>query len=73
MHNDPTGTSDRHSAYDEAIRDADDALADALSHVRAEEDAHRITPLEACAERVGLLERHLEECRRLRREHLCGS
>jgi len=73
MHNDPTGTSDTHSAYDEAIRDADDALADALSHVRAEEDAHRITPLEACAERVGLLERHLEECRRLRREHLCGS
>ena len=73
MHNDPTGTSDRHSAYYEASRDADDALADALSHVRAEEDAHRITPLEACAERVGLLERHLEECRRLRREHLGGS
>jgi hypothetical protein len=73
MHNDPTGTSDRHSAYYEAIRDADDALADALSHVRAEEDAHRITPLEACAERVGLLECHLEECRRLRREHLGGS
>jgi hypothetical protein len=73
MHNDPTGTSDRHSAYYEAIRDTDDALADALSHVRAEEDAHRITPLEACAERVGLLERHLEECRRLRREHLGGS
>ena len=73
MHNDPTGTSDRHSAYYEAIRDADDALADALAHVRAEEDAHRITPLEACAERVGLMERHLEECRRLRREHLGGS
>jgi hypothetical protein len=67
MHNDPTGTSC--SAYYEAIRDA----ADALSHVRAEEDAYRITPLEVCAERVGLLERHLEECRRLRREHIGGS
>lgn len=73
MHNDPTGTSDRHSAYYEAIRDADDALADALSHVRAEEDAHRITPAEAATERVGLLERHLEECKRLRRELLGGS
>ena len=73
MHNDPTGTSDRHNAYYDAMRDADEALDDALAAVRAEEDAHRITPLEACAERVGLLERHLEECRRLRREHLGGS
>jgi hypothetical protein len=64
------GSSDRHSAYYDAMRDADEALDDALAAVRAEEDAHRITPLEACAERVGLLERHLEECRRLRREHL---
>lgn len=73
MQNDPTGTSDRRSAYYDAMREADDDLGDALSAIRAEEDAHRITPLEACAERVGLLERHLEECRRLRREHLGGS
>lgn len=70
MQNDPTHD---HSAYFAAVGEAGDDLADALSHVRAEEDAHRISPLEACAERVGLLERHLEECRRLRREHLGGS
>ena len=63
-------TDDKHSAYYDAVSKADADLEEALSHVRAEEDAHRITPLEACAERVGLLERHLEECRRLRREHL---
>jgi hypothetical protein len=55
------------------MREADDDLADALSHVRAEEDAHRITPAEAAVERVGLLERHIELCQRLRREHFGGS
>jgi hypothetical protein len=60
-------------AYYQAMRDADEALDDALAAVRAEEDAHRITPAEAAAERVGLLERHIAECRRLRREHLGGS
>jgi len=71
MQNDPT--TDRHSAYYDAMRDADEALEDALGHVRAEEDAHRITTIEAAAERVGLLERHLAECQRLRRELLGGS
>ena len=66
-------TSDGHSAYYDAMRDADEALEDALSHVRAEEDSRRITPAEAAAERVGLLERHLAECQRLRRELLGGS
>jgi hypothetical protein len=61
-------TPDRHSAYFGAMRDADAALDDALGHVRAEEDAGRITPAEAAAERVGLLERHIAECQRLRRE-----
>jgi hypothetical protein len=70
MENVPTGSSDRHSAYYDAMRDADEALDDALTAVRAEEDAGRITPVDAAAERVGLLERHIEECRRLRREHL---
>ena len=60
-------------AYYQAMRDADEALDDALAAVRAEEDADRITPAEAAAERVGLLERHIAECRRLRREHLGGS
>ena len=71
--NDPTGTSDRHTTYYDAMRDADDALEDALGHVRAEEDAGRITTVEAAAERVGLLERHLERCRQLRAEHLGGT
>ena len=61
------------SAYFDAIRDAEGALADALSHVRAEEDSHHITAVEAATERIDLLERHLAECRRLRRELLGGS
>jgi len=65
-------TSGGHSAYFDAIRDAEEALADALSAVRAEEDEHRITPIEACTERVTLLERHLAECQLLRCEHLGG-
>jgi hypothetical protein len=66
--NDPASTGDRHSAYFDAMRDADEVLDDALGHVRAEEQAGRITPAEAAAERVGLLERHIAECQRLRRD-----
>ena len=65
--NDPAS---RHSAYFDAMREADEALDDALGHVRAEEDAGRITPAQAAAERIGLLERHIAECQRLRRELL---
>lgn len=54
--------------YYKAMRDADADLDEALSHVRAEVDAGRITPLEGCAERCGLYERHLQLCQRLRRE-----
>jgi len=68
--NNPT---DRHDAYHQAMRDADEALDDALAAIRAEQDEHRLSPAEAAAERCELLERHLEECRRLRREHLGGS
>lgn len=63
----------KHSAYMDAMRDVDEALDDALGHVRAEEDEHRITPAEAATERCGLLERHLSECRRLRHELLGGT
>jgi hypothetical protein len=70
VNDDPARTSGRHSAYFDAMRDADETLDDALGHVRAEEDAGRITPAEAAAERVGLLERHIAECQRLRREML---
>ena len=58
------------AAYFDAIREAEEDVAEALGHIRAEEDAGRITVTEAAAERVGLLERHLERCRQLRAEHL---
>lgn len=70
MQNDPTSGRDRHTAYFDAMRDADETLDDALSHVRAEEDAGQISAVEAAAERVSVLEKHLSECRRLRRELL---
>jgi hypothetical protein len=62
--------SGRSAAYFDALREADEALDDALSHVRAEQDAGRITATEAAAERTGLFERHIAECRRLHRELL---
>jgi hypothetical protein len=52
------------------MRELDALLAEALGHIRAEKDARRITPIEAANERVGLLERHIAECQRLRRELL---
>ena len=60
-------------AYYDAMRDADEALDDALAAVRAEEAEGHITPVEAAGERCELLQRHIDECRRLRAEHLSGS
>lgn len=57
------------SPYYEAIREAEDDLAEALGCIRAEEDEGNITPAAAAAERVGLLERHVKRCKELRREH----
>jgi hypothetical protein len=62
-----------HRGYYDALRDEEEALSEALGHIRAEEDAGRITTVEAAAERVGLLEQHLERLARLRAEHLGGS
>ena len=59
--------------YFAAMREADEALQDALAAIRAETDAGRITPAEAAAERVGLLERHLAEVERLRRDLMGGE
>jgi hypothetical protein len=56
------------NAYFDAVRALDEALDLALGRVRAEQDAGRLTAVQAAAERVGLLERHLAESRRLRRE-----
>ena len=66
-------TDDRHSAYYTVVGQADADLDEALSHVRAEEDADRITPAEAAAERIGLLEHHLELCQQARLDHLGGT
>jgi len=66
-------TDDKHSAYYNAVSRADADLEEAISHVRAEEDAHRISPAEAAAERIGLLERHLELCQQARIAHLGGT
>ena len=65
--------TDDHSQYYEAMHQADEDLAAALSALRIEEDSHRVTTAEAAAGRVGLLERHIELCQQLRREHLGGS
>jgi len=66
-------TDDQHSAYYTVVGQADADLDEALSHVRAEQDAGRITPAEAAAERIGLLERHLELCQQARLDHLDGT
>jgi hypothetical protein len=58
--------NNHHPSYFDQMRDADEALDDALAAVRAEQDAGRITELEAAAERIQLLERHIAECQRLR-------
>jgi hypothetical protein len=66
-------TDDTHSAYYNAVSRANDDLEEALGHVRAEEDAHRITAVEAATERIGLLERHLELCQQARLDHRGGT
>jgi hypothetical protein len=66
-------TDGTHSAYYDAVSKADADLEEALGRVRAEQDAHRITLAEAAAERIGLLERHLELCQQARLDHLGGT
>ena len=60
-------------AYFAALGDEQEALDDALAAIRAEQQAGRITVAEAAAERAGLLERHLERLRQLRRQYLGES
>lgn len=68
MNADSASTGDRHSAYFDALRALDEALDLELGRVRAEQDAGRLTAVQAAAERVAVLERHLAETRRLRRD-----
>jgi hypothetical protein len=65
-----SGSSIRQAAYFDAMHEADKTLDEALSNVRADSNSGRITPAAAATKRCGLLERHLQECRRLRREML---
>jgi hypothetical protein len=62
-----------HSAFYEAVTEADNDLEEALAAIRAEQDAGRITTLAAANERITVLENHLALCRRLRIEHLAGE
>jgi len=71
MENHPT-TGPR-SAYAQALSEADVDLDEALGHIRAEEDAHRLSPAAAVAERAGLLEHHLARLAQIRAEHLGGT
>jgi hypothetical protein len=68
--NSPTGKSDPYYA---ALGELNDAIQDGLDAIRAEQDAGRITTRQAADERVQLLERHLAEIARLRREHNAGG
>jgi len=58
------------SAYYEAVAAADARLEAALADLRDRQDAGEVTIWQAADERVALLEGHLAECQRLRREHL---
>jgi hypothetical protein len=61
--------SDPRSACAEALARAADDLDDALSHIRAETTAGRVTPAEAAKERAGLLERHLRRISSIRADY----
>lgn len=64
---------DRRDRYHAEVRRLDEGTDDALAAIRAEEAEGRISPQDAAAERIQVLERHLAECRRLRRELLGGT
>jgi hypothetical protein len=58
------------SAYYTEITAADEDLQLSLETLRRDEDAHRLTTLEAAQERIKLMEDHLAHIQRLRREYL---
>jgi hypothetical protein len=55
--------------YFAALHDEQDAFDDALAHIRDEQDAGRLTPAAAAAEREQLLSDHLGRLAALRAEH----
>lgn len=62
--------SDHTSEYLKATLEADADVRSALQAVSDEEDEGRISPAQASAERVQLLERHLQRCHELRVRYL---
>ena len=65
----PAHPASPRSPYAEALSQADLDLDEALGHIRAEEDAHRLNPAAAAAERAELLERHLARLAEIRAGH----
>jgi hypothetical protein len=63
-------TEDPHTAYYDAVSQADADLGEAISCIVAEQDAGRITAEQAAAERCEVLTRHLGLLKQLRAEHL---
>ena len=59
--------------YHDAVTEAENDVAEALSHIAAEVDAGRLSVAEAAHERVGLLTAHLERLHQLRITHLGGE
>lgn len=57
------------SAYYAEIQAADEDLQLSLTTLRKDEDAHRLTTMEAAQERIKLMEDHLAHVQRLRREY----
>ena len=59
--------------YFAALDDEQEALDDALAAIRDERDEGRVTPREAAAERVTLLEQHQARLAAIRRQYLDES
>jgi len=69
----PTRNHRSESTYLRLTAEEDAAAREALEAIVAEEDAGRISPLQAADERLQLLEQHLERTRAIRVRYLGGQ
>ena len=60
------------SAYSTALRVLSDRLDSELALLRQREHTEALSVVEAATERCRILQRHLDACRELRRQHLGG-
>ena len=58
------------SAYSTALRALSDRLDSELALLRQREHTKALSVVEAATERCRILQRHLDACRELRRQHL---